>query len=190
MKKSFLIFLILTICSSIAVNAQFFEVYIYQNREHIPLQDNVAYLENVPFEIVVYMSDAMGVLVSASSNSASYDMAMKNRPLEQIPNFCPGCSAAEENFNTRKEIYLSDEGNSYWHYANANDHRFDDIVPYEEGGFHAYRRIENINSDQEYINVREIGPKMVYLVFLLSEWNDDYTKQTEILKQPIVLAFR
>ena len=188
MKKSIISMLVLAMCSTASVHAQYFEVWIHQYNKQVPIQNNVVNLESAPFEIVIYMSEPMGVRVAASFNNEIYNLAGQRTPVDQLLPFQEGRTMPSISFNTGKELEIDDEAHNYYYYESDDMHSFDNILPYEKGGFHTYRMIENIYSNEGKFTAYEMAGKNVYLVFLLSKWNED--KQDEIRRQGIILSFR
>jgi len=102
-----------------------FNVYVHQHDHEMEITDHTVTLDKESFVLVFRFSQPMGVLVNASFDSKTYDMAMKGEDLEKLPGF-EQTGMAEGLLNPDKEILLSDKAPCYWFYDNDEEHRFNE----------------------------------------------------------------
>lgn len=129
----------------------------------------------------------MGVLVSASFNNKTYNLAKKQKALNELPVF-DNTGMAEGDFNREKEIFLSDDAPSYWIYTSQDEHRFNEVNIYENRitAVRAIKYLYDVNT-KETISVSDVK-KPLYLVFISAKYNEKW-ERTEMHRQYVEIKW-
>ncbi|MBN1409686.1 MAG: hypothetical protein JW969_02505 [Spirochaetales bacterium] len=158
-----------------------FTVNIEQNGKIIPIRGKTVKIKKAPFSINITMSEPLGVLVLPSFGPEFFDKAVQG---VDFPGITEKTGMAEYDFNPNHEIVLMGDIPSYWHYIDAENHRFNEIKKEPDGRITCKRFIENINDNsgdggETVTPVSEIHEKTLYLVFFNVEYvfddNFDYS---------------
>ena len=182
--KVLIIFISLSILFSMKKVEKDFDVYIEQKGKIIKSENEEVTLKKSAFDIVIEFTEPAGVLINASFNSQSYSFAHKGIPKNEISGF-KNTGMAEHLSNPDNEILISFDAPSYWFFENEEKHRFNS-VQYKKGKYICKRTIENfydVDSGKNTI-VEEVEDPL-YLVFIMSEYNQDFTKENELKRKMI-----
>ena len=98
-------------------------IQIVQNNQYIQPLNTVYELESAPFSFVVKGNETEGFLVGATFDEDVYRSAMGEADLEVA--WFEATGMAEELFNKKQKMFVSNDAPSYWYYTTVNDHRFD-----------------------------------------------------------------
>ena len=188
MKKIWHIVLLVAILAGIAnfaaatelpVVTESFVIGFEQSGRFIPVKDHQVTLEKKSFTVVVFFRQPDDILVNASLTTESFDAAKAGAALKAIPGFT-NLGMAEESFNPRTLLILSNDSPHYWYYKDENDHRFNDIIP-KDGQLICRRLITQVmaSGQKQPIIVKELPGDALYFVFLKTSWTNDFSKQIE-----------
>jgi hypothetical protein len=186
--------IILTGCASKTViedtNHGTIDLKVIQNGETAEIQDNTVQLRRAPFSFLFNFSQPDGFLIHASTDNTTYTKAEAGFPLSELPGFS-NTSISEELFNSKSQMYLSEDSPSYWYYTDETDHRFNSVTESPEG----YRCIREISSIIDIstgknilLNGREKSDT-VYIVIIRADWNRDYTERIELNRKLLKITF-
>lgn len=166
-----------------------FAVYFSQNNTAADIIDNTVTLDKKSFDLLLGFSEPMGVLVNASFDSKTYDLALKGKALDKLPGF-EQTGMAEGLLNTDKEIVLSEEAPGYWFYDNEEEHRFNEVQK-TDTGFICLRTIEKLvdADNQTEIRVSEVNQPL-YLVFISYKRGQSIMDRVEVQRQCIKIEWR
>lgn len=156
-----------------------FSYTIEQNNSKIQTSGNVAKLKKEPFKIIITMSEPMGILINASFKPESYTLALKGASLSEIPGYT-STGMAEGINNPDKDMMICDDAPSYWFYDDDESNRFD--LTYEQDEqIVCERQIKKffIVENQSDLKLADVTSDL-YLVFLTTYWNSDFSQQFEI----------
>lgn len=165
-----------------------FKITIEQNGKQQKIEDNHILLQPGSFEIVIEMSEPMGILVNASFDDKTFKLASKNKHLDKLPGF-EETGMAEGLLNTDKEILLSEKAPSYWFYDTEEENRFNSISKLENG-IVCKRTIENLFDTETStgIKITDVS-KPIYLVFISYKKGSEITDQIEVQRQSIAIEW-
>lgn len=165
-----------------------FNVTIEQNGKQQKIEDNQVILHKGAFEIVIEMSEPMGILVNASFDDKTFKLASNNKHLDKLPGF-EETGMAEGLLNTDKEILLSEKAPSYWFYDTEEENRFNSIKKLETSII-CKRTIENLfdTETSTRIKVTDVN-KTIYLVFISYKKGAEITDQIEVQRQSIAIEW-
>jgi hypothetical protein len=148
--------------------AWYFQVGIMQDGLNIPVTDGVCKLQKKPFQIIIKMSQPLGVSINCSYNSGNYNLVKRMVHIDSLPAYNE-TGFAEAKKNPGKEILLSDVGYSFWYYDKKEEHRFDN-VSVKKKIITCYREINQfavINGSS--IDIKNVHAP-VYLTFMYFTW--------------------
>lgn len=197
MKRYLIIIVAVMMWGGVGVSTQsladsYFSVGIQQDGRDVPIQDHQVVLQKKTLTIVLYFPRPEGILLNASFSSESYEKAKRGEPFDQIPGFTD-LGMAEENFNPQTLLIVSKTAPHYWHYHQDGDHRFNDIT--QRNGMFVCRRIiaQIMNRDttpQKLTLVKDLPEQELYLVFMKTEWSQDFTQQFEKQREYVQVIFK
>lgn len=90
-----------------------FTVTVEQGGHEQTITNGKVMVKPMSFDIVIEMSEPMGVLVNASLNSRSFTKAINQKHLDKIPGF-QETGMAEGLFNSDRAITLAELAPMYW----------------------------------------------------------------------------
>lgn len=170
---------------------QYFQVGFEQNGVPVPVENHEVVLQKDAFTLVFYFPDREGILVNASVTPESFERARAGRAFKEISGFSD-LGMAEEAFNPRALLLLSTQAPHFWYYANAAEHRFNEVQ--EENGLLVCRRIvANVmyrDTTKQLLPLRQMPEQALYLVFMKTEWTKDYRQQIEKQRDYVKIVFR
>ncbi len=196
-RKPFILFAILSfvILTSFSTETNlldrisYFDLSIDQKNEAVQvIAGNTIELKRAPFDIKLDFSAEASVLVNASFDSKTYDMALKNAPMKKLPGYAE-TGMAENLFNVDKEILINKNAPSLWYYDNAEDHRFN-VVSKSDYRTQCTRVIENLYdvNESSQIKVSDVK-KDLYLVFIAYKMNDEF-EEVELQRKALKITWK
>ena len=129
---------------SLLCYSQQFQVKISQHGDTLSVAENVIELERAPFDIIVMMPPKTHLLVSASYNDRTFNMAQSGAAMNSMPGFSE-TAMAEGLFNADRELMVFYYAPSYWYYEDDYDNRFN-RTKQKNNQVQCVRTIEYINS--------------------------------------------
>ena len=197
MKKIILLLLIVAFYTGCAGDknitikkAETISVTIEQEGQIITLSGDTAELKRAPFSLIFTLSRPDSIFTSASFETETFNNALAGLKIEELAGFKnPGTD--EEPFNKSNILYISADTPNLWYYTDDTDHRFNSVVKSEKG-FICRRDISSvINLDQkgEKTDVIKVKQDAIYLVIIMADWNEDYTRMIENSRKIIKLKF-
>ena len=170
---------------------KYFAIGFQQDGKVIPVENQQVILKKKTFTIILYFTQPEGVLVNASFYPKSFEQARMGIPLKDIAGFSD-LGMAEEAFNPKTLLMLSSEAPHYWYYHNATDHRFNDVIQ-QDGKLLCRRIIAQVmyrDNSRRLVPVRDIRENELYLVFMKTEWTNDFSQQIEKQRDVVKIIFR
>lgn len=166
-----------------------FVVTIEQDGREYGSLNNVITIKPKPFDIVISMSEPMGVLVNASLSSRTFTKAVKGKHLDKLPGF-KSTGMAEGLFNSDKELILAEDAPMYWFYDSDSLHRFNDVRK-TETTIDCVRTIASLwDRETKAETALFAQSKPLYLVFVSYKWDGaDQKTRTEIHRESITVRF-
>lgn len=163
-------------CKQTTAQQEHFHVTFEQDDMPIEAIGGKVTLEKKKFSIVFDLLGADGILIHASHNPKTYEMAKNGTPLSEMSSFAPGKAMAEYDKNPKKQIILAEDAYSYWYYKDKDKHRFDKITSIENG-VRCKRIIRNLRkvAQDEPIKVRDVQ-RDLYLVFIYHTWEEKFVQ--------------
>ena len=160
-----------------------FSVHFEQGTKVIEADDEVT-LKKEPFDIVFEFPEPMGVLVHASFNPETYNLALENKPLKKLPGF-ENTGMAEGLFNTDNEILLNATAPGYWFYDDDEAHRFNEAKE-KSGKITCKRHVIHFNEidSNRVTNVEDVIAPL-NLVFISVERGESDKETLEIHRVPV-----
>ncbi len=187
MKKNILSCIFTLFAFHIALNLSgqvdgIFSIAVEQNNNNVPVSGGIVKLKREPFKIIITMSEPMGVLISASFKADSYLKAKEGATLSEIPGFME-TGMAEGTNNSEKDMMINDNAPSYWFYDDDESNRFD-VTYLKDEQIVCERSIKQffMVDTQTNMKVKDVATDL-YLVFLTSSWNNDFTQRTEYQRE-------
>jgi hypothetical protein len=174
-----------------AAAADYFTVGLEQDGRAVPIVNHQATLQKRSFTIVVSLAQPDGILVNASFAADSYDSAQAGRPLSDIVGFTD-LGMAEEAFNPQAALMASRRAPHYWYYQHDANHRFNDVRR-REGRLVCRRIVANImdrDATRHFTPLDQLAENTLYLVFMNTEWTQDFSRQLEKQRDYLKLVFR
>lgn len=160
-----------------------FRVHFEQDLKTIDADDLVT-LKKEPFDVVFEFPAPMGVLVHASYNPETYDLALDGKPMKKLPGF-ENTGMAESKFNEDNEILLNATAPGYWYYDSEEDHRFDEVTA-KAGTITCKRRVEFFNEvDSNRIMQVTDATAPLHLVFISYERSESDKEAVETHRVPV-----
>ncbi len=169
----------------------YFGIGIEQNGRAIPLENHEIVLQRAPFTLVLTFPGQEGVLVNASVTPETFEAAQSNKTFAEMKGFSD-LGMAEEAFNPRALLMLSARAPHFWYYAHEGEHRFNDVVR-RETAIICRRIVANVmyrDVSKQITSIRDIPEDSLYLVFMKTEWNHNYTQQFEKQRDYIKITFQ
>lgn len=162
---------------------EIFSVHFEQGTKVIEADDDVT-LKKEPFDIVFEFPEPMGVLMHASFNPETYNLALENKPLKKLPGF-ENTGMAEGLFNPDNEILLNATAPGYWFYDNDEAHRFNEAKE-KSGKITCKRHVVQFNEidSNRITNVEDVIAPL-NLVFISVERGESEKEVLEIHRVPV-----
>ena len=170
---------------------QYFAVGFEQNGQLIPIQNHQITLEKKTFSLVLFFKKPGSVLVNASLHPTSFEQARNGVPFERIQGFAD-LGMAEEPFNPKTLLMLSNQAPHYWYYENDANHRFND-VSWRQGTLVCRRILGQVmyrDEDRKLSPVKNIRENAIYFVFMRTMWKQDFSRQFEQQREYVKVNFR
>ena len=176
--------------TDLPVVTESFAIGFEQNGQFLPVKDHQIILEKKSFTVVVFFRQPDDILVNASLTPESFNLAQSGAALTDIPGFA-NLGMAEESFNPRTLLMLSNDSPHYWYYADENDHRFNDVIV-KNGQLICRRLITQVMQveKKQLSIVKELPGNALYFVFLKTSWTKDFTKQIEQQRDYVKVIFQ
>lgn len=169
----------------------YFGIGFEQDGQAVPIIDHEVTLARAPFTIVLTFPGQEGVLVNASAAPETFKAAQAGKPLAELPGFSD-LGMAEEAFNPRALLMLSAFAPHFWYYAHEGEHRFNDVVQ-QPNTIICRRIVATImrrDESKQMMAIRDSTEPYLYLVFVKTEWNAEYTQQFEKQRDYVKLTFQ
>lgn len=170
-------------------SGEYFEVGIEQDGELVTINNHQVTLQKKPFTIILYLRQPDGILVNASFAPESFESARSGKPLKEIVGFTD-LGMAEDIFNPQAMLIIAAQSPHFWYYANDANHRFNNVT--RKKGFICRRIIANImyQGTKKFVPVKDIPEDTLYLVFMRTEWTQDFSQQIEKQRDYVKVIFR
>lgn len=169
---------------------EFIDLYIEQDGRIINIIDDSVTINRKQFRFNFRFSQPDSVLLNASFNPGSFDSAAGGTPLDQIPGFI-NTGIAEELFNAEYFMFISDDSPNYWYYSDDSDSRFDYTLK-DERGYTCRRTVSSfidLDGKAEKQEISKIRQDTIYIVVVMIEWNEDFTKMIERSRRYFKIKF-
>jgi hypothetical protein len=170
---------------------KYFAVGFQQDGRSIPIENHQVILKKKTFTIVLYFKQPDSVLMNASFSPDSFEQARAGMPLKDIPGFSD-LGMAEEVFNPKTLLMISTNAPHYWYYENDANHRFNDVM--RKNGILICRRIVAQvmyrDTTRKLATVKDMREDELYLVFMKTEWTNDFRQQFEKQREYVKVIFR
>lgn len=169
---------------------EFIDLYLEQDGRIINIIDDTAMIKRKQFCFVFSFRQPDGILLNASFEPASYESAAGGAPVENIAGF-RNTGIAEELFNPECEMFISNDSPNYWYYADETDSRFD-YTAKDERGYTCRRTVSSfvdLHGKAEKQEISKIRQDAIYIVIVMIEWNDDFTKRIERSRRYLKIKF-
>ncbi len=168
----------------------FFSIGFQQKGRNIPVKNHQVTLKKKTFTIVVTFKQPDSVLVNASDSPESFEAAKNGKPFDLIPGFAD-LGMAEEAFNPKSLLMLSSDAPHYWFYQDGFSHRFNDIT--QQDGLWVCRRIVGQvmyrDTSRNLVQVPDMPEDELYLVFIRTEWTENFSQQYETQREYVKILF-
>jgi len=166
-----------------------FSVTIEQNGETKNIKKGTVLLDPDTFDIVIKISEPMGLLVNASFKEKTFKLASRNKHLDKLPGF-EQTGMAEGLLNSERELFISCKAPNYWFYNSSEENRFN-IITKTDNGIICKRTIGKLfdTDNQTYVNVIDID-KPMYLVFVSYNRGENVTDIIEVQRQYIEIKWK
>jgi hypothetical protein len=166
-----------TKAAEITTNTPSLTFVIYQDGKEVKPKSSIIKLKKEPFFIKFEVKKAGGVFLQASHLDSWYQL--KNS--ESIPDreYIYPKAMAEENFNTDKDLIISNEYYAYWFFDEKDDWYRMSRAKKTKNGFKAEVDIENLFIREPTKNVIKIkeATKPIYLfAFIPDEGEKEYVR--------------
>ncbi|HZG00403.1 MAG TPA: hypothetical protein VEY71_05335, partial [Chitinophagales bacterium] len=160
-----------------------FRVYFEQGTRVIEADDEVT-LKKEPFDIVFEFPEPMDMLVHASFNSETYDLALGAKQLKKLPGFA-NVALDETESNEDNEMLLNATAPARWFYTDDENHSFDDAKE-KSGKLTCKRRVVFFN-EVDSNRVTEVTDVIdpLHLVFISTERGESDKEVLEIHRVPV-----
>lgn len=160
-----------------ATNTPSLTFEIYQNGKKVKPKSSVIKLEKAPFIIKFEVTEAEGIYLQASHLDDWYQL--KNS--ESIPDreYIAPKAMAEENFNTDKDLIISNEYYAYWFFDEEGDWYRMSRAKKTENGFKAEVEVENLyirEPDKNVIKVEKARQPIYLFAFIPDEGEKEYVR--------------
>ena len=168
----------------------YFSIGIEQNGHAVPIENHQVTLEKTSFLLVFTFSGPEAVLVNASATPETFEAAQAGLPLSEMSGFSD-LGMAEEAFNPRAILMLSSHAPHFWYYAHEGEHRFNEVTRQQDAVI-CRRIVANLmyrDTDKQITPLRDMPDEALYLVFLKTEWNSDFTQQIEKQRDYLKILF-
>lgn len=198
MKKSlFIIILLILTCYGCSADKSIrdesldiIDVVIEQNGTRIDIIDDTAEIRRSPFSVRIKLSHPDSIVVNASFHPETYNNAREGLPVNELAGF-KNTIIEEQLFNKDKVLYISYDSPGIWYYSDDSDHRFSSVLK-SENSYLCTREISGIidlDGSGDIIEISRVKEKEIFIVFLKSEWNKDYTRMIEKSRKILKLKF-
>jgi hypothetical protein len=170
---------------------KYFAVGIEQGGKLIPVTNHQVSLQKQSFSIVLFLKQPDGILVNASLTAESFEGARTGKPFKEIRGFTD-LGMAEDIFNPQAMLILAEQSPHYWYYESDANHRFNEVTR-EQGVIICKRIVANLlyrDTTREYVSMRDIRENDLYLVFMKTEWTQDFSQQLEQQREYLHIRFQ
>ncbi len=170
---------------------KYFAVGIEQGGKPLSVINHQVILQKQSFSIVLFLKQPDGILVNASLTPESFESARTGKPLKEIRGFTD-LGMAEDIFNPQAMLILASQSPHYWYYENDANHRFNEVTS-EQGMIICKRIVANLlyrDTTREYVSMRAIREHDLYLVFMKTEWTQDFSQQLEQQREYLHIRFQ
>ncbi len=166
-----------------------FTLSIEQDGKQIPITHNTVTLNKSAFDIVLTLSDTMGVLVNASFNKKTFKRAADNQPQNKLPGFNE-TGLADGLQNPDNIVYVAIEAPNYWFYENDSIHRFNS-VEWKNNLLICKRTIAHIHdvNTQSDMNITDVKQPL-YLVFMHLNYDGGFSNPVEVQRAYVKINWR
>ncbi len=163
---------------------------IVQNDREIEITDNTAELKRNSFSLIFKFNVQDSLLVNASYTPDTFNKSKSGVPISQLSAF-QGTAAAEELFNRNQSLFISDKTPGLWYFTSESDHRFNRAT--QTGSYYICQRdikkIINLDQENTETDIIDVTEDNIYLVFIKSRWNEDFTKRIELSRRVLRIKF-
>lgn len=165
-----------------------FSITFEQDGKAVEIINNEVKLNKKEFTIVFELSEPMGLLVNGSFDKQTYELALQNKPKTNLPGF-EETGMAEGLLNADNDMMLSKSAPCYWFYDDEQQNRFNSVTKVES----KYICKRNISSlfnidNQKHIDIKKVNDPL-YIVVMLTQYNQSFTNETEIQRIPVKLLW-
>ena len=168
LKRKMMVFLaiisLLINASFVTYPSHFFMAYVVQDGVRLPIDEHVVKVKRAPFKIVVDLPNKQGVFVNLSYNKATFNRALRNDELINLPGF-EETAIYEMWNNLDKNLLLAEKQPMYWFTESKSKSRF---------------------SNYEIINDRYICEREVNHIY---DIDDHVRKELSAMNDPVYLTF-
>lgn len=152
-----------------------YQVMFFQNGNQIDIENEEVVLDREPFSIAFRFKRRFKTLLHAWTSSESYAAAAATPFFRELEGFS-NTGMAETSFNEHKQLTISPNAPSYWHYNSKDDTRFDRVEGSGES-ITAYRTIRYIRwQGGDALAVENTNFPALYLIFVQSKYDKDYNE--------------
>ncbi|MGB0984796.1 MAG: hypothetical protein ACPG19_12175 [Saprospiraceae bacterium] len=150
---------------------------IYQNGKVVKPKSSIIKLKKSPFIIKFEVTKAEGIFLQASYSEDWYQL----KDNELIPDraYISPKAMAEENFNTDKDLIISNEYYASWFFDEKEDWYRMSRAKKTSNGFKAEVDVENLfirEPTKKVIKVEEANQPIYLFVFIPDEGNQEYVR--------------
>lgn len=164
-----------------------FYVMFAQGDDWYDTADNQVSLAREPFAIVIFLAEPGGLLINVSEQPSSLEAAADGRPLADIPGFHE-TGMAEWLFNKQHAVFVEDRAPSFWYFATADDHRFDEPCEVRENYLMCKRTVEKLMYRDGPTVAVEKAPDRLYFTFVQTQ--RDGSQQTELARSWVTVELQ
>ena len=166
-----------TTATEISINTPSLVFGIYQDGKEVKPKSSIIKLKKAPFTIKFEVEKEEGIFLQASHLDSWY----KLEDSESIPDrkYISPKAMAEENFNTDKDLIISNEYYAYWFFDEKDDWYRMSRVEKTENGFKAEVDVENffIREPEKNVIKVEKATKPIYLfAFIPDDGDKEYVR--------------
>ncbi|MDB3907310.1 hypothetical protein N9355_07545 [Crocinitomicaceae bacterium] len=165
---------------------------VYQNGKLISATSDTIQLQKKPFEFRIAIEDSSGLVLNASTDSASYQLALNGASEDEIPSLSPIEGMSDYNDNKNRSLFVKSTGNNYWGLLMSRSScDFDQIIT-SEGNMAGIRTIERISFIDDTLRatheVNSISVEKLYCVYY-AYYRDKNHKSVVLPVKHFILTF-
>jgi hypothetical protein len=166
-----------TKAAEITTNTPSLTFVIYQDGKEVKSKSSIIKLKKTPFTIKFEVKKAEGIFLQASHLDSWYQLENS----ESIPDreYIFPKAMAEENFNTDKDLIISNEYYAYWFFDEKDDWYRMSRVEKTKNGFKAEVDVENLfirEPEKNVIKVEEATKPIYLFAFIPDEGEKEYVR--------------